>query len=143
MAFQTYDPQKVTVSVANITITGYATGSFVKVSRDEDAFVKTVGADGLVARTRNANRAGSIEVTLLQSSPSNDALSALALLDETSGTGVGAAQVKDVSGTSIASAQNAWVKKLPDMERGKELGEVTWVIDCDLLNVTVGGTLLV
>jgi len=140
MPSQTYDPQKVVLSVVGNAIVGFAAGTFVKCSRDEDAFTKTVGAGGDVARTRNANRSGSIEITLLASSPSNDVLSALAAKDELSGTGVGPAMIKDGSGTALASAQNCWVKKLPDFERAKELGETVWLIDCDVLSMTIGGT---
>ena len=138
---QTWDPQKFTISIAGITVVQYAPGTFIKAMRNEDAFTLTVGADGIGTRTRNANRSGRFEVTLMASSPSNDALQALAALDEASGAGVGAALVKDLSGTAFASGQNAWVVKIPDIERAKELGEVTWIIETDLIQLSQGGTL--
>ncbi len=140
MPFATYDPAKVTLSMGGNNIVGFAPGTFVKCARNEDAYTLSVGADGLGARTRNANRSGTIEITLKADSPSNDLLSAQAALDELSGEGVGAALVKDGTGTTVASAENAWIKKLPDIERAKELGEVTWTFETDLLQLTVGGT---
>ena len=140
MSIQTYDPQKVSLSLGDITIVQYSTGTFIKASRNEDAFTLTVSADGTGARTRNANRSGRFEFTLLGSSPSNDDLQALAVADEQDGSGVRAAMVKDGSGTAVARAANAWVVKVPDLERAKELGEVTWIVETDLLNLTQGGT---
>lgn len=140
MSSQTYDPQKVIISVGDVTVTGFAKGTFVKVSREEDGFSKVVGADGQVSRTRNANRSGSIEITLKASAASNDLLSAYAAADELAGTGVKPVQIKDGSGTTVCSAANAWIKKIPDVERGKEETEVTWALDCDVLNISVGGT---
>lgn len=138
---QTYNPQKVSLAVLGNTISGFAAGSFIKVSRAEDGFMLTIGADGSGARTRNANRSGTFEITLLASSASNDVLSALAVEDELNADGVGPTLIKDASGTAFASAQNSWVKKIPDLERAKELGEVTWVIESDNIDVFVGGTL--
>lgn len=137
---QTYDPQKVSISVNNQTIVGFAPDTFIKAARAEEAFKLTIGADGNGARTRNANRSGAIEITLLASSPSNDILQAQAITDEDLGTGVGPAMIKDNSGTALASAQNSWIQKIPDLERAKELGNVTWVIETDLLRIQQGGT---
>lgn len=139
---QTYDPTKVTLSILGNTITGYAPDSFVKVSRAEDGFMLTIGADGRGARTRNANKSGQIEITLLAASVSNDVLSALAVLDELTGQGVGPALIKDSSSLlSVAAAQNSWIKKIPDLERAKELGNVTWVIETDHIDIFNSGTI--
>lgn len=129
MAQATYDPTKVILSIAGITVQGFADGTFIKVARDEDAYTKKTGADGQTVRAKNANRGGSAEITLLQSSLSNNELAALAALDELSDQGVGAFLIKDLSGTMRASAENCWVKKPADAERGKEVSDTTWTID--------------
>jgi len=136
----TYDPQKVSLSVAGNTITGYAAGTFIKATRNEDGWMLTIGADGGGARTRNANKSGRVEITLLASSPSNDVLQAQAIVDELEATGVGPLLVKDGSGTAVASAGNSWIVKHPDLERGKELGEITWIIETEALAIQNGGT---
>lgn len=135
-----YDPTKVNLVVAGNLIQEFAPDTFISAKRDEDAYSKQVGAKGETTRTRNANKGGSIEITLMQQSPSNDVLSALAVLDELSGTGVGEAQVTDATTTAtLAHAQNAWVKKIADLDRAKEAGTVSWIIDCDNLELFVGG----
>lgn len=138
---QTYDPAKVTVAVAGIALTQFAKGSFVSVEYDSDAFSDEVGTRGEVVRIRSADERGMIKVTLMRASPSNDALSALAALDRLTGAGVGAAMVKDITGTSIHSAANAWVKKIPAAPYSTEADSVEWEIRCANLKHFVGGTL--
>lgn len=139
MAASTYDPELVVITFGSITATMFGPDTFCKVSRDEDTFTKQVGSDGKVVRSRNRNRSGTIEITLQALSPTNDLLSAMHKLDEESGTGVAPFQVKDLNTTTLCSAQNAWVKKPPDMERAKETGVCVWVLDADVINFFVGG----
>ncbi len=143
MAIGTYDPLKVTTSIAGINIVGpFADGTFVKCTRNEAAFTLQMGADGKGTRTRNRNRSGKIEVTISYSSPSMATLSALAIADELDGSGVGAFLCKDNSGSgapTVAEAGNVWVEKIPDMERAKESGWCTWTFETDELVIAHTG----
>lgn len=138
---KTYDPGLVIVTFGSTIITGYADGTFVKASRNEDAFKTYVGADGTPARSRSRNRSGSIEITLSQTSPSNDALSASVLADELLGTGVSPCSIRDLNGTTLVVAPEAWVRKPADIEEGKEIGPRTWTIDTGRMEMLVGGNL--
>jgi hypothetical protein len=139
MSVKTYDPAQVQVIFAGIPITGFADGSFVKVYRHNPMWSTKVGADGEGARAKSNDKSGAVEVTLMQSSSSNDLLSAQAKLDELSGDGVGPAMVKDASGTTLHSAESAWIEKPADSEFGKETGDRTWIIQTDNLDMFVGG----
>ena len=55
MPQQTYNPALVTVSVAGITLTQFAKGTFVTVEFDADAFSDDVGTRGEVVRIRSAD----------------------------------------------------------------------------------------
>lgn len=135
----TYDPGRITISFAGFTVTGYADGTFVKVARATELYTKTVGAGGEVARTRTRDRSGRVTLTLLASSPANDLLTAQFQRDEKDGSGVAPLMIKDLNGTSIHHAPNAWIAKLPDVEFGKDLPTREWEIDCDALDMTIGG----
>lgn len=139
----TYDPAKCEINVAGFDIGGpLGGGTFIKIARNEDAYTFTPGARGGGARTRNANKSGVIEITVQASSPANGVLSALATADELDGSGVGAFLFKDNSGTgpaTTAEAEHVWVKKPADIERGKEIGEVTWVIEAAELKIAQNG----
>lgn len=136
----TYDPAHVTGVFAGQLFVGLADGTFFNVARDEDAFSKNVGSDGRVIRTRNRNRAGSVTVTLQQSSPMNDVLSAIALADEQGGAGVFPFFLKDGGGTTLVTAPNAWIRKLPDGTFSKIAEDNReWILDCDEVVMHVGG----
>lgn len=140
--FKNYDPAKVVVSFRGALLVGFMDGTFVTAERTEDAYAMAVGASGDVARVRNRNRTGSITVTLMQTSPSNDALSAIAAADELSGLGYGQAIIKDLNGTTLVRAVNAWIRKLPAAEHSSDLVGRQWVLDCAELEMYLGGSVL-
>ena len=139
MAVNTYSPKKVSISVAGVNITGFAEDTFVLVDRAVEAFTKQVGADGEVARTASADRTGTITITLLQTSSSNDILAALQQTDEKTLNGKFPVMVKDNNGTSVAAASTAWIDKMAPVEYGAETGEREWVIQCADLEHFAGG----
>jgi hypothetical protein len=134
-----HDPGNVTVTFLGAVLHGFAPGTYIKASRDEDAFTKQIGADGEVARIRNRNRGGSVELTLQQTSTANDVLSAQTLLDQAGTGGYGPLLIKDPSGTTLLSAPVAWIKKVADVELAKDLTTRTWVFDVAAFDMFVGG----
>ena len=139
MSVYTYASDEVRIIVGGIPISGLADGTFVSVARDEQAFTKVTGADGTTSRAKSANRSGSITLTLSQTSPSNDVLSALAVADEETGAGVVPVLIKDGSGRSVHATDAAWVQKMPDAEDGKEITDREWVLDCARITNFIGG----
>jgi len=142
MLYGTYDPLKVSISAFGLNIVGVAPGTFIKCSRNEDAYQIQVGADGHATRVRNRNASGRIEITLQHGSPSNAQLAAIAAQDELAGTGIGAVLIRDVSPLTtpaLAECRTGWIVKNADMERGKEAGEVTWIIETDDLTIRQTG----
>ncbi len=135
----TYDCAKVLFSFGGSPITGFAADTFIEVERDEDAYTKSGGTRGETVRSVNPNKGGSITITLMDDSISNDILSAIAIADELSRTGVVPCLGKEIGGTMLFAAGNSWIKKLPKIERGKELGTTKWVFDCASLEIFAGG----
>lgn len=129
----TYDPKEVKITWNGIDISnGLAPDTFIAVSRAVDAFTPTVGAEGTVVRTRNANRMGSISITLMQNSPVNNLLAAQALADERSGADViSTITISDPAGSiDYVLATQSWIKKIADADLGAEYGNRTWDFDC-------------
>lgn len=135
----TYDPNGVTVTFTGANIHGFVDGSFVKAERDESAFFLQIGADGEYARAKNRNRAGKITIILQQTSVSNDTFAAAAVLDELGNGGHGALIVKDLNGTTLLNAKEAWVDKIAPLDFGKDLGQREWVLRTGSLDIFVGG----
>ncbi len=141
MSVKTYIPKKILVIVGGVPISGFAEDSMVKTVRDEDTFAKKVGVDGEVSRSQNHNRSGTVTITLMQTSPSNDVLSGFAALDELTGAGVVPVLIKDLSGTSTFFSSSCWVKKPPEGAYGKEVGNREWVLDTVDIDIFNGGNI--
>lgn len=139
---QTYDPTQQTIVFNSRQIDGFGKDTFIKVSRDEDTWSYQPSNSGKGARSRNPNKAGKFEFTLAAWSPANALLSAIARQDELRGTGVGECFVKDrTTAAAYCQAANAWIVKPPDYERQKELGEITWIIQADEVDILHDGTI--
>lgn len=55
-----YDPMKTSVVVDGLIITGFSDASMVVITRNEDIVTTTVGTQGDVVYSENANRSGVI-----------------------------------------------------------------------------------
>lgn len=135
----TYDPKQVSLIVGGKIIQGFSDGTFIVAERDEAAFTKKIGVDGEGTRAKSNNKGGKITITLMQSSPSNDDLSAFAAADELSNTGAVPAYLKDNSGRTLVSSLTAWVQKYPNSEFAKEVSTRVWILDTDEIDIFVGG----
>lgn len=143
MTTATYDPNNIAISLGSILAGGFTDGDFVTAERAEDAFTSKSGADGLVTRTHNRNAIGTVTLTLMAESPTNDLLSALHEEDVLFHTGVRSLTIKDLFGNTLVFAEEAWVKKPPPVTYGKESGEREWVIECAELLIHSGGALTI
>lgn len=136
----TYAADKVIVIVGGIPVSGFADGTFVTAKYEADRYIKKVGADGEVSRSKNADKSGTIEIVLSQTSASNDALSALFGLSALAGIDpVVPVAVTDLSGRSLVAASKCWLKTSPEVTFGREIGERTWVLEAADLLISVGG----
>jgi len=136
-----YCPDFVDIDYGGVTITGYAE-DFIEVEYEDDDFKKTVGALGDVTRTRQLNRSGKITVTLMDASPSNDALMLFALVDRRSGSGFKPFFMRDRSSNTIVKATQTWIMKIPKVNRKKESGATQWVFEAAFIEIIIGGSVL-
>ena len=138
----TYDPTKLTVIVGGVIVSGFIDGDFISAKRDEDLYNKRVGADGHVARARNANKSGTIEITLLQSSPAVNEIAALVALDNFFFDGDILIPISILSpGTNaeLVVSTQSWLKTPPEMVFAKEVSDRKFIFDCADLKLSLGG----
>lgn len=143
LQFNQYDPLLQTATFRGIPLTAFKDGTFIKAERNEDTFMLAVGSQGDAARVRNRNASGKITVTLMQTSISNDLLSAVAQEDEVFGTGFGPFLVQDILGTTVCEAPVAWITKPAAVERSDQLAGVEWVFETNFFVTFIGGGLVV
>lgn len=138
----TYDPTKLVVIVGGVIVSGFIDGDFITAKRDEDLYMKRVGADGHVARARNGNKSGSIEITLLQSSPAVNEIAALVALDNFFFDGDILIPISILSpGTNaeLVVSTQSWLKTPPEMVFAKEVSDRKFIFDCADLKLSLGG----
>jgi hypothetical protein len=138
----TYDPTKLTVIVGGVIVSGFIDGDFITAKRDEDLYMKRVGADGHVARSRNANKSGTIEITLLQSSPAVNEIAALVALDNFLFDGdilIPISVLSPGTNAELVASTQSWLKTPPEMVFSKEVGDRKFIFDCADLKMSLGG----
>lgn len=136
---KTYDPKQILIIFGVHQLQGFADGSMVTVRRNSDAWSLQMGVDGEGTRSKSNDKSGQVEVSLMQTSESNDYLSQVALADELENAGVQPLLIKDANGTSLYAAEQAYVKKISDSAYGRESQERTWIIETDNLQMHAGG----
>ena len=139
MSVKTYDPKDISVIIGGNIIQGFADGTFVKFGRMEKMWNLKVGVTGEGTRAKSNNKSGFIEMTIFQSSPSCDALSALIAADELTNSGAVPGLVRDNNGTTLATCLTGWVAQQPDTEFAKEVTARTFRFETDDLEMFVGG----
>lgn len=136
----TYSPEEVTVLVAGlIEIKGFVEGTFISVSRDVPLFSIKEYADGSSARIKNPSKTYSVELSLMSTSPSNDALSRLAIIDHLTYLAKFPLIIKDTLGSTLLFATTAWVEEMATAEFGIDVTQRTWKIKCPQTALFVGG----
>jgi hypothetical protein len=136
-----YDPAQVIVTVGGVILSGFSDGDHITARRSEDMYFTRVGADGGVARARNANKMGEFEFKLLQTSEANDLLSALLAVSDLTNDGLAVIPIAvvDGSGRSLAVATQCWIKSVPEAVFGKEVSERVWIFSAADLKLFHGG----
>lgn len=140
--FKQFDPTAVVVTIAGITVFGYAEGTMVNVERNEDSYSLKVGAKGDGTRVRSRNKSGKITFNIMSESTCNDLLSAQVALDELTGQGYGPAMVKYVNGTTLCTAPNAWLVRPANVSYDTDPSPREWVIECHDLKMSLGGAVV-
>lgn len=127
---RTFDPDGLSVILANIPVDGWADGEFLTIEMEADSFNDTAGSGGEVARVKSMDRRATVKFMLLQTSPTNAALEALHNLDVNApnGAGVGALMIRDRSGTAMYRADKAWIQKPANISFDREAKSREWAV---------------
>jgi hypothetical protein len=137
----TYDFDQVTVALGPILVDGFQDGEGVSIEPGAETFTMVVGTDGKVTRSKTLNRTAKVNISLLQSSASNDALSVLHILDRDApnGAGIVPLYIRDKSGRALYTAAAAWIEAAPTVSFDREATPRVWVIACSKLERVDGG----
>ncbi|UAV84541.1 hypothetical protein PHB09_045 [Pseudomonas phage PHB09] len=135
-----YSPNDVTITIAGLySVTGYAEGTFVRISKDTQQVTTTRAMDGTISRIKSPDTGWKIEITLAQSSSANDIFSTLWNVDKITGMGKFPMFIKDGSGTTMFTAGTAWIEDLPDIVFSNQMETRTWRFAATDVIVNIGG----
>jgi hypothetical protein len=140
MGLRTYDSGQVVITVGSHVVTGYNDGDFVQVEEQGDGIQASIGANGEMARSMSQVRSVKITLTLQQTSPTNDVLSALANVDRRTGAGTFAFSMADLMGSTVVEDSNSFILKKPNSGFGTGISTREWVIQTSNdVDYNVGG----
>ena len=124
---KTYDPKKIIIIFGARQLTGMSEDSIVSIAPNGDGLQTYVGADGDVARSLDPDATYEVTVSLNTTSNSNDYLSNVYNYDRETGNGIAPLLIKDLAGTTLFSAPEAWVSNMPEASRGLTVDTQEWV----------------
>lgn len=107
----TYSPEDVILTIGGYQLTAWET---ISISRRVDTFVPVFGIRGKHTSVPTGDTSATIVIPLLQTSASNDVLSAIHDLDSQNGTGRLILMLKDNSGRSIFSSDEGRIMGYPE-----------------------------
>lgn len=124
---RTYDPTEVQINLGPLTISGFADGSFIKITRSkQDRYSVKVGTKGEVSRSKVTDNSGTITISLKHTSPCN---AKLYLLEKSPAT-FPVTVIENGDTKFVATVTEAWIAKTPEPDFGAEDGKSDWTIGC-------------
>ena len=140
MAVYTYSPKDVIVTIGGLhTVTGYADGTFLKITKEMKPFEKQRAMDGEISRIYSEDDGYRMELSIQQSSPTNNTLSMLYNIDIATRIGKFPILVKDTKGSTTFVAGTAWIEQIPDVTFSNQLEIWTWKFGCSDAVLAIGG----
>lgn len=143
MSTKVYDADQITISFGTATLKGLSEDDFVTIEQDTDDFTDVVGVDGEVTRSKTNDRRGTLTVRLMQTSDSNDLLSAINNADfrAANGAGISAVMVRDRgTGRALYAGPESWIAKPPQVVYGRSAKVREWKIRIANLERLDGGS---
>lgn len=140
MAIPIYSPSDVIITLAGMHhVTGYANDTFVRITKDVRPFSRVRAMDGELARMYSKDEGYRVELTLAQSSSTNNILTMLHNIDSATHMGKFPLFIKDGKGQTNFLAATAWIEQIPEVTFGSQISNWTWVFGCSGVVLTIGG----
>ena len=136
----TYSPEDVIVSIAGfLPIEGLTEGTFISVSKDTPYFTTKESSDGVVSRVAHKSGLYTVQLTLMGTSPSNEVLTRMALLDNKTHIAKFPLIIKDTRGSTLLFSTSSWIESNPTTDYSIAVDNRIWSIKCAKAVLTVGG----
>lgn len=129
MPYQNYDPSKLSVVFGAIPIHGFADDTLFEIESEESRYNESSDVRGNdITRSKINKNTATITLYLLQNSPSNKVLNSFLEADWINDSGAFPIIIKDDQGNTIFACAMAYIKGMPKISYGSDLGTREWVI---------------
>lgn len=134
---QCYSPKDVILTVGGYQLTGWQS---ITISRTVKGFTVIRGIRGKNTRVKNVDTSATLTISLLQTSQGNDVLSYIHGLDLEEGTARISLMLKDRSGRSVFSSNEAYITGYPTAPFSSQFEYRNWEFFAQTTDTyTVGG----
>lgn len=119
-------------------VVGFADGSFVTITKNQQPFNSSRAMDGEVARVYHSDSRYNLKITVASSSPTNDLFTKLWQLDEATKSVFFPILIKDSLGTSLFFSLEAWICIPPDLSFSNTVETRDWIFECNNGSINLG-----
>ncbi len=142
MTTKIWDPAQLSVIVGGVPIGGFAEGSMIELKMNTPRFSTVTGTTGEKVRSKSLDKGAMLTIKLMQTSSSNDILTAIAIADDLApnGAGIFPIMLRDRSGRAQYAAAEAWIVDQPDADFDKSAKSREWKIEIAELDAFTGGS---
>lgn len=112
LGIYTYAPEDIQVSLSGYNLKDFAAGTFVEVIPNNPSFTRVGGIRGKSTRVRQRDKSGTVIIKIQQTSPVNDLLSKIVLMDEIQMTGLLELTIKDLGGSTTNLFKNCYISQI-------------------------------
>ncbi|GLU99195.1 phage structural protein [Megamonas funiformis] len=136
----TYNPKMLVIVYGSREVDGFAEDDMVTIKPLGEGTQIYSGADGSVGRSMDPNQTYEVTIALATTSKTNDYFSNVYNLDRFTGRGILPLTIKDLSGTTVFQANQAWITNFPEHKRGRKIEAQEWVFHTgQVANPMIGG----
>lgn len=136
----TYNPKMLVIVYGSREVDGFAEDDMVTIKPLGEGTQIYSGADGSVGRSMDPNQTYEVTIALATTSKTNDYFSNVYNLDRSTGRGILPLTIKDLSGTTVFQANQAWITNFPEHTRGRKIEAQEWVFHTgQVANPMIGG----
>lgn len=134
----TYDPQNSVLIIDGYRVTGFADGTFITITANEQDFTPSHGADG-AAWVRNKDKGTKVSFSLRGDAVANAVLSANAKTRKLVKAPPFESSFYEIDGGTSAAVHSCQFIKSPEIQRGMELPKVDWEVEGLTADTQIGG----
>lgn len=135
-----YSPQDVKVYLGGVyELDGFIEGTFIAIEKIDQLFSQKITSDGMVVRSHKGNMAYRVNITLANTSESNQVLTYLMLVDFATQVGKFPLMIKDHQGSSLLFSPSTWIESQPKSNFGLSVEPREWTLVSPFATLNLGG----